>query len=122
MPENLGQSQNPCMMDVFVPERHNLDAWVKSGYVVNEYLDNQEWIEIVFRESLDRWNDLCSWGLESYKWDKDGKVFISPASKNDGEQIPGEKGLGVTGEGRAASPVVPRRLRSSTGHSQKDRH
>jgi len=104
-----GQSQNPCVMDVFVPERHDLDAWVKSGHVVNEYLDNLEWVELVFKESLARWQELCAWGLKSYKYDKDGKVFVSPAGKDDGEQIPAES-LGPTREGRALSPVIFRRF------------
>lgn len=104
-----GQSQNPCVMDVFVPERHNLKDWVYSGHVVNEYMDNLEWVEIVFKESQARWQDLCSYGLKSYKWDKNGKVFVSPAANDDGEQIPSEH-IGPTREGRALSPVVFRRF------------
>jgi succinate dehydrogenase/fumarate reductase flavoprotein subunit len=105
-----GQTLNPEMFDVFFPERHNLDAWVKSGHAANEYLDNLDWVEITFRESLARWQDLASWGMKSYKWDKDGNVFISEAAKNDGEQIFDEKGLGTTGDGRAITPIIPKRF------------
>ena len=83
-----GQSQNPCVMDVFVPERHNLKDWVYSGHVVNEYMDNLEWVEIVFKESQARWQDLCSYGLKSYKWDKNGKVFVSPAAMMTANKFP----------------------------------
>jgi succinate dehydrogenase/fumarate reductase flavoprotein subunit len=100
-----GQTMNICTIDVFDPQLHDLDAWVKSGHTVNEYLDNPEWVELVFRDSLDRWNDLCAWGLKSFKFDKDGNVFVSPAGANDGEQAPGEGGLGGTGEGRPVTPV-----------------
>ena len=47
---------------------------------------------------------------KSFKWDKDGKVFISLASKNDGEQLFDETGLGSTGDGRAVSPIIPKRF------------
>lgn len=100
-----GQTQCITTMDVFEPEIHDLHAWVWSAHAVNEYLDNPDWIEIVFRESRDRWDDLCAWGLVSYKFDKDGKVFVSPAGLKDGEQSPGEEGLGGTAEGRVGTPV-----------------
>jgi len=104
-----GHTLNPWMFDVFVPEQDDLDTWVKSGHGVfeSEYLDNPEWVEIVFKESLARWQDLCSWGLKSFKWDTDGKVFISPASQDDGEQL--QSG------GNAMSPVKARRFVPGNG-------
>lgn len=100
-----GQTQQICTMGIFDPAKHDLDAWVNAGRYTNEFIENREWVELTFKESLDRWNDMCSWGLKAYKYDTDGKVFISPAGDNDGEFIPGEKGLGGTGEGRAVTAV-----------------
>jgi len=100
-----GQLQNICTINVFDPERHDMDEWVESFHAVNEYMDNPEWIELAFSESLDRWNDLSSWGLEVYKFDKKGEVYISPASDPGGEHAPGQRGVGGTGEGRVATPV-----------------
>jgi len=62
-----GQTVNPEMFDVFNPDRHDLDAWVKSGHASNEYLDSLECVEIVFKGSLAVWQDLCSWGIKSFK-------------------------------------------------------
>lgn len=103
-----GQTPNCDETDVFDPERHDLDKWVKSGHAEVEYMDNPEWVEIVFKESLARWQDLCSWGLQVYKWDQHGNVFVSPATKNDGEIATNMAGRKPQ-EDRAASPIESKR-------------
>lgn len=102
-----GQSQNMETMIVFDPAKHDLKAWVESDRGVNEYVNDPKWVEITYLESMDRWNDLASWGYESYRYDKDGNVVILPMSLPDeaGEYTPGEAGLGGTGEGRVPTPV-----------------
>lgn len=102
-----GQSQNMETMIVFDPERHDLKAWVESDRGVNEYVNDPKWVEITYLESKDRWNDLASWGYESYRYDANGNVVVLPMSLPDeaGEYTPGEEGLGGTGEGRVPTPV-----------------
>ncbi len=102
-----GQTQNMETMIVFDPEKHNLKEWVESDRGVNEYVNDPKWVEITYRESKACWEDLASWGYESYRYDKDGNVVILPMSLPDeaGEYTPGEEGLGGTGEGRVPTPV-----------------
>ena len=102
-----GQSQNMETMIVFDPAKHNLQEWVQADRGVNEYVNDPKWVEITYQESMDRWNDLASWGYESYRYDKDGNVVVLPMSLPDdaGEYTPGEEGLGGTGEGRVPTPV-----------------
>ena len=102
-----GQSQNMETMIVFDPKKHDLKAWVEADKGCNEYVHDPKWVEITYKESLDRWNDLARWGYESYRYDKNGNVVIMPLSAPDeaGEYTPGEEGLGATGEDRVASPV-----------------
>lgn len=102
-----GQSQNMETMIVFDPKKHNLEEWVNADRGCNEFVHDPKWVEITYRESMDRWNDLASWGYVSYRYDKDGNVVVLPMSLPDeaGEYTPGEEGLGGTGEGRVATPV-----------------
>ena len=101
-----GQSQNLATMIVFDhPELHDLKQWVLSDRAVNEYINNPDWVELVYRESKARWDDLASWGFETYKYDKDGNAYIGSMIDNGDEYCPGEEGVGGTGEGRIASPV-----------------
>lgn len=102
-----GQSQNMETMIVFDPAKHNLKEWVESDRGVNEYVNDPKWVEITYQESKARWDDLASWGYESYRYDKDGNVVVLPMSLPDeaGEYTPGEEGLGGTGEGRVPTPV-----------------
>ena len=49
----------------FRPERgHNLEYWVNIINKRCEYLNNREWVEICLKESVDRYNDLVSWGVQ----------------------------------------------------------
>ena len=102
-----GQSQNMETMIVFDPKKHDLKEWVESDRGCNEYVHDPKWVEITYKESMDRWNDLARWGYVSYRYDKDGNVVIMPLSEPDeaGEYTPGEEGLGGTGKGRVATPV-----------------
>jgi len=52
---------------VFDPEKgHKLEEWLGQVNRGGEYLNNQEWSEIVIRESNDRYKELISWGVEFY--------------------------------------------------------
>ncbi len=63
----VGRSgQTPFAMDflVFNPEwGHDFEAWMGQVHRVGEYINNQEWTEITFRESYARYRDLLSWGI-----------------------------------------------------------
>ena len=100
-----GQSQNLATMVVCDASKDDIKKWVMSDRSVNEYINNPEWVELTYRESMDRWNDLAEWGFVTYKFDKDGNVYIDSMKDNGDEYCPGEDGLGGTGEGRIASPV-----------------
>lgn len=101
-----GQSQNIVTM-VVCDEKHQdkIKDWVVSDRPVNEYINNPEWVELVYRHSQARWNDMASWGFETYKFDKDGNVYVDSMYDNGDEYCPGVGGIGGTGEGRIVSPV-----------------
>jgi succinate dehydrogenase/fumarate reductase flavoprotein subunit len=82
-----GQTPQSNTFAAFNPELHNLKDWVNVVTVTGEYLNDRDWTEIVFKNAWNRWQDLCSWGLEVYKWDRFGNVFQSPAINNDGETV-----------------------------------
>ncbi len=63
---------------------HDIDAWKAFNHGKCDYTDNQDWVEIAFKESKARWDDLVSWGIDIYKWDKHGDVYVSPANVDDG--------------------------------------
>jgi len=44
---------------------------------IGEYINNQEWTEIVFKDSYARYRDLVSWGVEFLKGN-DGEPYRSP--------------------------------------------
>ena len=49
----------------FNPEEgHNLDAWMDAVTVIGEYVNNREWTEIVFKDSMGVYQDLVSWGVK----------------------------------------------------------
>jgi len=102
-----GQSQNIATMVVCDESmKDHIKEWVMSDRAVNEYINNPEWVELVYRESLDRWNDMASWGFETYKFDKDGNVYVDSMYDNGDVYCPGIGGIGGTGAGRIVSPVV----------------
>ena len=50
---------------VFNPEwGHKLDICMNRINVAGEYVNNQEWTEIVFKDSYARYQDLVSWGVD----------------------------------------------------------
>lgn len=100
-----GQSQNLATMIVFDSSKQDIKEWVMSDRPVNEWINNPEWVELTYRESQARWDDLAEWGFETYKYDKNGKAYIDSMKDNGDEYCPGDEGLGGTGEGRVASPV-----------------
>lgn len=100
-----GQSQNLSTMVVCEGDDEMIRKWVLSDRAVNEYINNPEWVELTYRESKARWDDMADWGFQTYKFDKDGNVFIDTMHDTGFEYCPGEDGLGGTGEGRIASPV-----------------
>jgi succinate dehydrogenase/fumarate reductase flavoprotein subunit len=49
----------------FNPEEgHNLDAWMDAVTAIGEYVNNREWTEIVFKDSIGVYQDLVSWGVK----------------------------------------------------------
>ena len=60
-----GSTPYAFWMSVFNPQwGHDLDTWVAYVSRVGEYLNNRQWTEIVFVESLARLRELESWGVE----------------------------------------------------------
>jgi succinate dehydrogenase/fumarate reductase flavoprotein subunit len=83
-----GESPSVNTSTIFNPEwGHKLNEWVTSASAKCEYTNNPEWTEIVFKESYARWQEMCSWGIDVFKWDKSGNVFTSSALKNDGDIV-----------------------------------
>ncbi|MEG1661617.1 MAG: FAD-binding protein, partial [Clostridiales bacterium] len=56
----------------------NFQEWMSQFVGIGEYINNQEWVEILLRESYDRYRDLVSWGVPFYR-------------KGDIEGTPGEE-------------------------------
>jgi succinate dehydrogenase/fumarate reductase flavoprotein subunit len=59
---------------VFDPKRgQKLEEWMRLINERSEYLNNREWSEIVVKDSLERYQELVSWGVEFYQ--SDGKLL-----------------------------------------------
>ncbi len=62
---------------VFDPDwGHDLHQWLEQVNVVGEYVNNRHWNELVFRDSRERFADLCSWGVQFLQ--KDGEYVRLP--------------------------------------------
>ncbi len=62
---------------VFDPDwGHDLGQWSTQVNVIGEYLNNRHWNELVFRDSRERFADLCSWGVQFLQ--KDGEYVRLP--------------------------------------------
>lgn len=46
-----GQSQNITCMIYFDPVKNDLAKWMAEGPLADEYLENRDWVEVVYRES-----------------------------------------------------------------------
>jgi succinate dehydrogenase/fumarate reductase flavoprotein subunit len=64
---------------------HDLDQWLTQVSVVGEYVNNRHWNELVFRDSKDRFADLCSWGVRFLQ--EDGEYVRLPHPLRD-SQLP----------------------------------
>jgi succinate dehydrogenase/fumarate reductase flavoprotein subunit len=53
---------------------HDLNQWMNRVALLGDYINNPEWTKITLKESLDRYNDLVSWGVEFTKG-PDGEPF-----------------------------------------------
>ncbi len=61
---------------VFNPDwGHDYDAWMDHVSTIGEYVNNPEWTEMLFTESLDRYHDLIDWGVEFERDGKGGLIF-----------------------------------------------
>jgi succinate dehydrogenase/fumarate reductase flavoprotein subunit len=50
---------------IFNPEwGHKFEEWMAQINKSSEYINNQEWTEILLKDSYDRYKDLSSWGVE----------------------------------------------------------
>lgn len=85
-----GQSQNITCMIYFDPTKNDLAKWMAEGPLADEYLENRDWVEIVYRESKDRWDDMAKWGMKSWRYDRDGNAYLAPINGSDDERCPGE--------------------------------
>jgi succinate dehydrogenase/fumarate reductase flavoprotein subunit len=52
-------------------------AWVDELVRTGEYINDQEWTEIVVKESLDRYHDLLSYGCETIKRSDGSHAFLA---------------------------------------------
>ncbi len=100
-----GQSQNMVCMIVCEGTDEQIKEWVMFDKSANEYINNHDWVELVYRESKARWDDMAEWGFETYKYDKDGNVYIDSMKDNGDEICPGVEGIGGTGKGRIVFPI-----------------
>jgi succinate dehydrogenase/fumarate reductase flavoprotein subunit len=63
-----------CHYAVCNPEwGHDPTLWKKLIAETGEYMNNPEWSEIAVNESLDRYHDILSWGIDPPR-DEDGKL------------------------------------------------
>ena len=85
-----GQSQNITCMIYFDPVKNDLAKWMAEGPLADEYLENRDWVEVVYRESKDRWDDMAKWGMKSWRSDKNGNAYLAPINGSDDERCPGE--------------------------------
>jgi succinate dehydrogenase/fumarate reductase flavoprotein subunit len=59
-----GAALGASWLAVFNPDwGHEFDAWMNFIVEVGEYLNNQDWVEIILSESYARYCDLLSWGV-----------------------------------------------------------
>ena len=80
---NSGSSPWPHSYCVFNPEwGHNLNDWMDHINIAGEYVNNQEWTELIFKESYARYQDLISWGFEFLK-DERGELHRSKVGPLD---------------------------------------
>lgn len=85
-----GQSQNITCMIYFDPAKNSLERWMEEGPIADEYLENRDWVEVVYRESKDRWDDMDRWGIKSWRYAKNGDAYLAPINGCDDERCPGE--------------------------------
>lgn len=85
-----GQSQNITCMIYFDPEKNDLDKWMEEGPIADEYLENRDWVEVVYRESKARWDDMARWGMKAWRYDANGDAYLAPINGSTDERCPGE--------------------------------
>lgn len=85
-----GQSQNITCMIYFDPKKNDLNKWLEEGPIADEYLENRDWVEVVYRESKDRWDDLAKWGMKSWRYNAKGDAYLAPVNGSTDEHCPGE--------------------------------
>ena len=74
---------------------HDLDEWLTQVNVIGEYVNNRHWNELVFRDSRDRFADLCSWGVQFLE--KDGE-FVTLAPSPQEQRAPRQGEVPAPGE------------------------
>lgn len=85
-----GQSQNITCMIYFDPQKNDLQRWMEEGTIADEYLENRDWVEVVYRESKARWDDMARWGMKSWRYDAQGNAYLAPINGSSDERCPGE--------------------------------
>ena len=87
-----GQSQNITCMIYFDPQKNDLQRWMEEGTIADEYLENRDWVEVVYRESKARWDDMARWGMKSWRYDAQGNAYLAPINGSSDERCPADAG------------------------------
>ena len=82
----VSRSGASCFVDgdyaVFNPEwGHDLEAWKNFISLRGEYLNNPEWTEIALKDSLGRYRDLLSWGVNPIT-NETGEVRVTVSGRS----------------------------------------
>jgi len=86
-----GQSQNITCMVYYDAKKNDMKKWLEEGAIADEYLENQDWVELVYRESAARWDDMARWGMQSWRYDKNGDAYMTAINDPNGdERCPGD--------------------------------
>jgi succinate dehydrogenase/fumarate reductase flavoprotein subunit len=77
-----GESVYPCCLDIFKEDwGHDMERWLWHIHYKGEFLNDQRWTELTFKDSWDRFQDRLSWGEEFIQ--RDGKYVTWPAWTED---------------------------------------
>ena len=69
----------------------NFGEWMSQFDMIGEHIVNQEWADIILRESYPRFRDLVDWGVPFYLNDEFGNTSIGLVSNAIGFPAPGEE-------------------------------
>ncbi|MDR1573490.1 MAG: FAD-binding protein [Clostridiales Family XIII bacterium] len=79
-----GQTPQTNTFAIFDPKIHDIKNYMYVANTTGDYMNDRDWSEIVFKNSWARWQELVSWGITIYKWDRHGVPYESAAAEDDG--------------------------------------